>query len=426
MQGTFEMLQVAGGCDLEDHQFASILLLAQGTVEMLQLSRNQLTGTLPACLFNGNSTLWQFSAAYNQLEGSLPDAFQTSRKLQLLDVKGNKLAGSVPASLADAPSLALLDVTNNSLAGMLPTFTSASLQVLYLSFNNFSGAVPENLGAHPSLRTLDLQNNSLSQLPAAWTGQPEADQSAPLRFLRLSYNQFGGGFPDGLATFPNLTFLLLDNNDFSGPLPDPTAGQFPSLRIIDVSNNQFSGTLGNGWAQTGLFRLPPRGSSPMYWNTFAAANNTLSPPVPDYLLDAELAAVVVLLDGNGFEVPETSFSGAAGSADKLTAPSGSGSGNAGSNSASTSGSSTGSDSSGSGGLSGGAIAGIVVGVVVALAAVAALVAVRMQRRRRAGPQNVGSGKFDRFIDDEAAAHLGMPPPASPHFRPAVELTSSRV
>jgi len=29
----------------------------------------------------------------------------------------------------------------------------------------------------------------------------------------------------------------------------------------------------------------------MYWNTFAAENNTLSPPVPDYLLDAELAAV---------------------------------------------------------------------------------------------------------------------------------------
>lgn len=41
----------------------------QGTVEMIQLSSNQLTGSLPACLFNGNSTLWQLSVAYNQLEG---------------------------------------------------------------------------------------------------------------------------------------------------------------------------------------------------------------------------------------------------------------------------------------------------------------------------------------------------------------------
>ena len=41
----------------------------------------------------------------------------------------------------------------------------------------------------------------------------------------------------------------------SGPLPNPEAGQFPRLRIIDVNSNRFSGTLGDGWAQTGLFRL---------------------------------------------------------------------------------------------------------------------------------------------------------------------------
>lgn len=41
----------------------------------------------------------------------------------------------------------------------------------------------------------------------------------------------------------------------SGPLPDPQPGQWPRLRIIDLNNNRFSGTLGQGWAQTGLFRL---------------------------------------------------------------------------------------------------------------------------------------------------------------------------
>ena len=104
-----------------------------------------------------------------------------------------------------------------TLAGSLPTFTSPSLQVLYLAFNNFSGAVPENLGAHPTLRTLvsrnnfiasavhptpssamplsfclscsfaclqDLENNTLTQLPTAWTSQPSANVTAPLRFLR--------------------------------------------------------------------------------------------------------------------------------------------------------------------------------------------------------------------------------------------------
>ena len=185
----------------------------------------------------------------------------------------------------------------------------------------------------------------------------------------------------------------------SGPLPDPSPGQFPAQRMLDVSFNQLTGTLGGGWEQTGIFQLvslrldgwldgwvpciwrdaatswacrwcawvrrmgaPPlpadctlrgprqpawgcakvleRGtratpSSPfpcrgrsgsklpaeapasapspphpplllhpsclppqeslasnrLYWNMFAAVNNSLSPPVPAYLLDAELARV---------------------------------------------------------------------------------------------------------------------------------------
>lgn len=64
--------------------------------------------------------------------------------------------------------------------------------------------------------------------------------------------------------------------------------------------------------------------------------------------------------------------------------------------------------------------------MIAVAVVGAVVAVRLQRRRRAGAQSVGSGKFDRFVDNEGVANLAAPPPASPHFRPAVELTSSRV
>lgn len=150
----------------------------------------------------------------------------------------------------------------------------------------------------------------------------------------------------------------------------------------------------------------------MIWPLFTTLVIALSPPVPDYLLDAELAAVswfgriyaallvegfagglglsllslgvllctvlcshplrqlnpcsalpppwpqvVVLLDGNGFEVPQTSFSGGSGSGAERSgqAAVASGSGSTSSTASSSGG------SSGSGGLSGGAIAGIVVG-----------------------------------------------------------------
>lgn len=36
---------------------------------------------------------------------------------------------------------------------------------------------------------------------------------------------------------------------------------------------------------------PPLASNRLYWNTFAAANNSLSPPVPSYMLNSELAGV---------------------------------------------------------------------------------------------------------------------------------------
>lgn len=61
--------------------------LAQGSLEMLQLGALGLAGPVPACLFDGNSTLVQLSAAYNQLSGPLPDAFKDS-ELAMLNLAG--------------------------------------------------------------------------------------------------------------------------------------------------------------------------------------------------------------------------------------------------------------------------------------------------------------------------------------------------
>lgn len=60
--------------------------LAQGTVEMLQLSGMGLTGELPRCLFDQKSKLYQFSAANNRFTGTIPDAFASASRLQVLDL----------------------------------------------------------------------------------------------------------------------------------------------------------------------------------------------------------------------------------------------------------------------------------------------------------------------------------------------------
>lgn len=65
----------------------------QGTLEMLQLGGgNDLSGTLPACLFDQKSALYFLGASSPggmggpRLTGTLPDAFPAGSHLQMLDV----------------------------------------------------------------------------------------------------------------------------------------------------------------------------------------------------------------------------------------------------------------------------------------------------------------------------------------------------
>lgn len=57
-------------------------------LELLAIDGNGINGTLPACLFNANSTLYQFSATENSLAGSIPDAFAGADRLQSFAVAG--------------------------------------------------------------------------------------------------------------------------------------------------------------------------------------------------------------------------------------------------------------------------------------------------------------------------------------------------
>lgn len=215
--------------------------------------------------------------------------------------------------------------------GEIPAFASTRLSSLDLSFNKLGGAIPDSLGAHPSLVSFEAKGNQLTSMPAAWRQAPgSAPVTAPLSYIRLSSNpSLGGGFPLGLATYPNLTLLLLSENRLrwaggreasiaagmlaclggcrrhkptfaacpppllvqtctecllalrlndclatcvpsrlppdkwcfgcrpscSGPLPNPSAGQFPKLRFLDLDSNEFSGTIGAGWEGTGIFQL---------------------------------------------------------------------------------------------------------------------------------------------------------------------------
>ncbi|XP_057497290.1 protein STRUBBELIG-RECEPTOR FAMILY 3-like isoform X1 [Actinidia eriantha] len=144
-------------------QFASII--------QIDMSNNHIGGSIPS---NLPVTIRSFFLADNQFTGSIPDTLLTLGQLSDLSFSGNHLTGEIPDAFQPLAGLISLDLSGNSLSGQLPP-----------SMGNLS-----------SLTTLHLQNNQL-------TGTLNVLQDLPLRDLNIENNQFSGPIPDKLLNVPN-------------------------------------------------------------------------------------------------------------------------------------------------------------------------------------------------------------------------------
>ena len=245
-----------------------------GRVTDLQLSNNQLTGSIPAELGNlasllglylhnnqlmgsipsqlGNLTsLTGLGLDNNRLTGSIPSQLGNLTSLTVLGLDSNQLTGSIPAELGSLASLALLDLNNNQLTGSIPAELGnlASLLGLYLHNNQLMGSIPAELGSHANLRILDLHNNQLTgSIPA------ELGTHANLAILDLHNNQLTGSIPAELGNLASLWRLNLHNNQLTGSIPGQL-GNLTRLAELDLHNNHLTGSLPPSLANLGALRL---------------------------------------------------------------------------------------------------------------------------------------------------------------------------
>lgn len=215
----------------------------------MSLQNNSLAGEIPASIGN-LSSLYHLDLRINQLRGTIPEGLGGLLQLQYFQVSANELSGTVPRSMYNLSSLYYFGVAGNRLEGSLPQSmgtTLPNLEQLLVGGNRFEGTIPISLPNASRIFLFEMSVNGLSgNVP------PDLGRLASLYYLNLEYNALESSGPDGwaflasLANCTRLKMLGLDNNNFTGDLPESVANLSTSLQELRLNVNQISGTIPPG------------------------------------------------------------------------------------------------------------------------------------------------------------------------------------
>ncbi|KAL5740124.1 hypothetical protein ACOSQ2_029304 [Xanthoceras sorbifolium] len=100
-----------------------------------------------------------------KLSGQVPESLQYCQSLQKLDLSANELSGTIPPQLCSwLPYLVTLDLSNNDLTGSIPSELGNCiyLNTLILSDNRLSGPIPYQLTNLGRLNKFSVANNDLT------------------------------------------------------------------------------------------------------------------------------------------------------------------------------------------------------------------------------------------------------------------------
>jgi Leucine-rich repeat (LRR) protein len=214
--------------------------VADARVTVLELSNNNLAGTLPATI--GNLTgLANLRLNDNHLSGDIPVEITNLTNLtEYLDLARNtQLTGPIPAGIGALTGLQHLTLQDNQLTGEIPGEIGSLINLveLRLESNNLTGAIPPEIGNLTALTNLNLSVNQLDgSIPA------EIGNLTNLTILSLISNQLTGAIPNEIGNLTNLTLLSLRFNRLSGALP-AEIGNLTELTILYLSGNQFTGAV---------------------------------------------------------------------------------------------------------------------------------------------------------------------------------------
>ncbi|KAK8477168.1 hypothetical protein V6N11_068364 [Hibiscus sabdariffa] len=291
-------------------------------LEFLDLSENQLSGTLPSCsnpqkmthvhlrknrlsgplspAFSGSSSLVTLDLSENNFTGNIPDWVGTLPTLSVLLLKANQFDGGFPIHFCRLSRLSILDLSHNKLSGHLPSclgtltfnpsFNPATGKYItypiynYVMFSAFGGVL-----ADTRLTIYELihgKAHSDSELPRSqiyfsmYEGETAIEFSTKkqrykyagtlldlLSAIDLSCNQLTGMIPPALGNLSEIRGLNLSHSNLFGPLPS-SFSNLKQTESLDLSYNNLNG------------RIPSELTELTALEVFSVTHN-LSGPLPD-------------------------------------------------------------------------------------------------------------------------------------------------
>ncbi|XP_047943725.1 receptor like protein 27-like [Salvia hispanica] len=200
-------------------------------IRVLDLSFNNLSGSIPSCLINKSFVSEVLNLRGNKISGVIPDQFPSKCSLETFDVSNNNLGGKVPKSLINCKNLEVLNVGNNNLDGRFPCMLPLKLHILVLRSNKFHGDL-RCRRSWPNLQILYISSNNFS-------GNVSLLNFSSLRGIMLqesyTWNAFTGSIPNSLGELTELGSLDLSENKLTGRIPEDITKLF--LSILNVSYN---------------------------------------------------------------------------------------------------------------------------------------------------------------------------------------------
>ena len=192
----------------------------------------------------GDGGLLFLDHASGHASGEVPREFQAFQATSYIGLAGNKLRGPI-WNTSFHTFLQRLDVSRNEFSGVLgEDFMIRNTEhgeIINLAHNRFEGTLPASIKNIIPLSALVVNNNSFS-------GEvPDLSTCRFLRHINFADNKFTGNL-NWVKALPNLAWLQIANNKFSGTLPE-----LPStISHFSASGNDFTGKIPESYGNLGF------------------------------------------------------------------------------------------------------------------------------------------------------------------------------